>query len=797
VASLFMRVAILGVVLATLAGCSTDIDPVAASRAGVGQESRPARPVAVPQAALQRQPDGAAALPDRGDLLAYQRDRTPRRAGPYTLHPVGLSEAHALRAVVEGSMVVTAPNGQPIRLEYARHVEHPDGNWTWIGRVPGASPGQEAILTFGDKAVFGTIPYGDELPLRLTMAAGRAWLVETDRAAVDSTAAAPRTPDFLLPPAAMTAARAGPATASASAPATASASATAATTIDLVLGYTNGFAARLGGASQAVTRLTHITEVANQAYANSQVAPRLRLVRTVQVNYPDNTENQSALYALSGVSCIDKPNGSLDCSSVPVPAALQPLVNARNQYGADMMSLVRKFTNPENDSCGIAWLLGGGLTPITAGDADAAISVVSDSSGNQFPDDGFVCSDETLAHELGHNMGSAHDRDTADGDDNVLQTNEYGRYEYSFGHITGPSTGNFYTVMSYGNAGQNRYRVFSNPAITYCGGRACGVANQADNARSLRQTMPVVAAFRAAVVEAPASRILLRELDVNGNGKSDLMFFNHPLDRLSFWRMNGATRESYFITGLSGAYRLVDAGDFDRNGRDDLLFTNDARQLLLAVASGSGYTLRGVPYAYAAGTEPIAVADRSGDGRADILLRRTDTGVVTTWVMSGTTRTAYSSMAVNPAFTFVGRGDLNANGRSDLLWEDGQRRIHVTIDGVTSSTGLTHSIDYQLAGMRDVNGDRRADLLLHDSQANRLVVWFMNGKTRTAYSAHATPAGHRLVATGDFDGNDRGDLVLEDPANSRIKLMVRAGQGFATQSVAVVPQAGFQLMDVE
>jgi hypothetical protein len=44
------------------------------------------------------------------------------------------------------------------------------------------------------------------------------------------------------------------------------------------------------------------------------------------------------------------------------------------------------------------------------------------------------------------------------------------------------------------------HRIFSNPRSDFCGGAPCGVDNVADNARSLAQTMPIVAAFRATVV---------------------------------------------------------------------------------------------------------------------------------------------------------------------------------------------------------------------------------------------------------------------------------------------------------
>ena len=132
--------------------------------AGCSQEASVQRQAQVQRApsaqdSIARARHGAtsiASLPDRGSLLAYDRTQAPVRRGAYTWHPVRLSEAYALRAIADGNMRVTGPAGQPIELKYERHVEHPDGNWTWIGRVAGAGKGAEAVLTFGKDAVVTT-----------------------------------------------------------------------------------------------------------------------------------------------------------------------------------------------------------------------------------------------------------------------------------------------------------------------------------------------------------------------------------------------------------------------------------------------------------------------------------------------------------------------------------------------------------------------------------------------------------------------------------------------------------------
>ena len=232
-------------------------------------------------------------------------------------------------------------------------------------------------------------------------------------------------------------------------------------------GYSTGLAESLGGDSQARTRLDFLVEVGNQAYINSGVPARLRLVHAMAVDYSDTaTSNNLALDQLTGVDSIRK-------VLVPPDPAFAALRAARDTYGADLVQLVRKFQTPEQKSCGVAWLNGGGGTTIDPQNEFYGYSVIADGTDRDEGDGkNYFCRNETSVHEFGHNMGSAHDRATG---------GTTGAYPYSNGYKTDAANGNFYTVMAYGDSGQTAYRIFSNPASTYCGGFACGVAEQSDN----------------------------------------------------------------------------------------------------------------------------------------------------------------------------------------------------------------------------------------------------------------------------------------------------------------------------
>lgn len=793
-------------VTALAGGCSRVDERSASSGSGSPAGATPAlgmRTTATGAPALSppRRRGAFASLPDRGVLLAIDTRQAPRRTRAYTFHPVQVSEEHALRAIATGTMAIPTPDGSVLRLRYERHYEHPDGNWTWVGRPDGAAPGTEAILTFGEKAVFGTIPDGDRPPFLLSMIDGRAWMVRTDvkgLASLDAEATRPTRPDHLLPPrllgggAEQGAPRsAGETRVAAGAGAVANA-APASMTVDVVLGYTTGFATRLGGQSQANTRLAHIVAVTNEAYNNSQIDAAVRLVRTVQVDYPDATKNQDALYDLSGVSCTEQSNGSLSCTSKPVPASLQPLLAARDQYGGDLVSLVRNFNRPENEGCGIAWLIGGGQDPISTADAGAGISIVSDSNLNQFPDDGYICRDETLAHELGHNMGSQHDRAEADGNDNVLQANEYGRYPYSFGYKTSSGSGNFYTVMAYGDSGQTRYRVFSNPNITFCGDFACGIANQADNARSLGQTIPIIASFRSTVVP-----LGLPAYDFNGDAISDIFWRNVSDGRNSIWRSgNSATPQAVSPVG-GQAWQVVGVGDFNGDRVSDILWRNmsDGRNSIWL--SGNSAMPQVVSSVTNLDWHVAGVGDFDGDGRSDVLWRNASDGRNSIWRSANSATLLTVSTVGSQEWIVAGVGDFNRDGVSDILWRntsDGRNSVWRSANSATpQAVSAVTSHAWQVAGVGDFDGDGTSDILWRNSDDGRNSIWRSASSSLPQAVSSVASQAWQVAAIGDFNGDGVSDILWRNGEDGRNSIWHSASSSDA-QAVSAVTTLAWRIM---
>ncbi len=701
---------------------------------------------------------GYASSPDRGVVAEY-RVETGRRRGAYTWYASQVSEQHALHAIIDGPLRIASPSGGILNYRYERHVEHASGDWTWIGRLEGGGPFDEALITFGAKAAYGALSETGKPPLQLVMRDGASWLVATDAMALKQasrSSTGPRPPDFIVPPkrhgvadSAVGMAQKG----------------TGTTVVDLIIGYTPGFATAQGGDSAALTRLNFLVEVGNQAYSNSQVNAQVRLVHAMRVTYADNTDNNTALEELTGFRA--------PSTQIPPAAAFSALRAARNQYGADLVSLVRKFNVPENAGCGVAWLIGGDLQGISAADEFFGYSVVSDGAdGNNF------CLPESLAHELGHNMGSTHD---------AANSSSPGAFSYSYGYkTTQPDGTGFHTVMAYGDSGQPIARLFSNPRISNCLGIPCGTAN-ADNARSLTQTIPIVATFRNEVVPPPARKVTR---DVDGDGRSDFMMHSVSLNRFAWWRMNGAAIQQGLSVATGAGYAPVGTGDFNGDGKGDLMWQRSDGLLLLQVSNGAGFV--NVYQGTFPGRNVVGAADVTGDGKSDVLLHNPTTRQFQYLAMNGGVVAANRTIGgVGAGYRVAAYGDVNADGKADVLWTSASRDLYVWASNgetFTSARIGDYGSGYNVVGMADVNGDGRSDILFHNPTTRVFHYRLMHGfSSAGSLSIGGIGAGYSIAAYGDYNGDGKADLAWTSQSTRAVYIWIGNGTTFVSTYAGAYP----------
>lgn len=217
--------------------------------------------------------------------------------------------------------------------------------------------------------------------------------------------------------------------------------------IDVLVVYTTATKNFLGGDAQAQTLAQQAIDATNTAYINSKIRQRVRMVNSQEYLYTETT------------------SGSTDLSNLRNNTTIQAL---RNTHNADLVSMIGEIQG----ACGVGYLMG-------------ADSPTSQNNGFTVTARSCAVGNLSFAHELGHNMGSAHNPENGSSS----------TYPFGFGHYV---NGNYRTVMSYVDPcanGCTRRPYFSNPNVEF-NGFPTGIDNARDNARSINLTADSIANYR-------------------------------------------------------------------------------------------------------------------------------------------------------------------------------------------------------------------------------------------------------------------------------------------------------------
>jgi len=192
-------------------------------------------------------------------------------------------------------------------------------------------------------------------------------------------------------------------------------------------------------------------------------------------------------------------------------------------------------------------------------------------------------------------------------------------------------------------------------------------------------------------------------------------------------------------------WQLVATGDFNNNGKVDILWRNTAtgaNQVWL-MNGATRSSIVNLPAQTNLNWQIVATGDFDNDGNTDILWRRSDNGNNSVWFMDGTTYVSTKGLAALTTLSWkiCGAGDFNRDGKVDIVWrneaEGGGENIVWLMNGTAklsqrslpSQTNLT----WKLSGVGDWDGDGKPDLIWrYYGGGGKNQVWLMNGFGRKA-----------------------------------------------------------------
>src|SRR5262249_42986350 len=224
--------------------------------------------------------------------------------------------------------------------------------------------------------------------------------------------------------------------------------------------------------------------------------------------------------------------------------------------------------------------------------------------------------------------------------------------------------------------------------------------------------------------------------DVDGDRKCDLVWRQIQTGDVAVWLMDGAhVKASPVVASVPLSWQLAGVGDVDRDGKSDLVWrdmqTGDVAVWLMngGAVTAAPIVASGVPLAW----QIAGVGDLDGDGNSDLVWRHGETGDVAAWLMNGAavSRSAIVSPGVSLTYEIFTVRDIDGDGRADLIWTwrdpyfgpisaywlmNGETVKSVTrLEKVFRGIG-TNPAAWTLVGVGDFDGDGKGDLVSRDTQ---------------------------------------------------------------------------------
>lgn len=167
----------------------------------------------------------------------------------------------------------------------------------------------------------------------------------------------------------------------------------------------------------------------------------------------------------------------------------------------------------------------------------------------------------------------------------------------------------------------------------------------------------------------------------------------------------------------------------------------------------------------------VDAGDLNGNGKTDLLWHNTETGLLYAWMMDGLMildMTGLGTVA-NTDWKAVTFGDMNGNGNLDIIWENNisGKRLVWYMDGI-NNTGMAslpeRDPSWTIAAAADMNGNFHTDLLWQNEATGEKEIWLMEGLSKIESVTIGPELGPqwRIAAAGDFNANGYNDIIWEN-----------------------------------
>ena len=169
--------------------------------------------------------------------------------------------------------------------------------------------------------------------------------------------------------------------------------------------------------------------------------------------------------------------------------------------------------------------------------------------------------------------------------------------------------------------------------------------------------------------------------------------------------------------------------------------------------------------------------------------------------LSNVERLAFSNMTVNWPLTppdLPTPNDLDADGNSDIVWRSSDGRVGLWQMGGHRAEwgGAIAMVDnaWQVDSTGDFNNDDRIDLLWRNARDGRVGLWEMNGQTIAwAGSIGTVDSSWHIADAADFSGDGTADILWRNASDGRVGIWEVSSRAVAWAGAIATIDLGWQI----
>lgn len=275
--------------------------------------------------------------------------------------------------------------------------------------------------------------------------------------------------------------------------------------------------------------------------------------------------------------------------------------------------------------------------------------------------------------------------------------------------------------------------------------------------------------------------------DFNRDGTTDLIWSNGSGVR-GGWLMANNSRAATLDLPYFPDWTAIGTGDFNGDGTTDILWQNSLGLVGEWFMGGAG-TRQGTANIQAMqGWTVLSTGDFNGDGTSDIIWDN-GAGYLGGWLMRGGQIAATVDLHYVPGWNLVATGDFNRDGTDDFIWQNvhGDVGEWLMAGGERAGTlSLGTMAGWRPLGSGDFNNDGCDDVLWRDDNGVTQL-WLMNGGTVQQRIGAGLSANLNFVSIGDFNGDGRDDIMWQDRSSGSMSIWNMGSSGVVASVSGSMP----------